>query len=101
MARPFEEQSAAIDIKPPALVKTEGPAQPHLFTVSVQGKKKKKLPACQSGNKRSTCVPSVPAPCRPAAASKVSNWRRRRRSGTAGNERPTSADPEERLHEKR
>lgn len=47
MARPFEEQSAAIDIKPPALVKTEGPAQPHLFTVSVQGKKKKNLPYCQ------------------------------------------------------
>lgn len=33
MARPFEEQSTAIDIKLPAL-KTEGPAQPHLFTVS-------------------------------------------------------------------
>ena len=33
MARPFEEQSTAIDVKLPAL-KTEGPAQPHLFTVS-------------------------------------------------------------------
>lgn len=33
MARPFEEQSTAIDIKLPAL-KTEGPARPRLFTVS-------------------------------------------------------------------
>lgn len=33
MARPFEEQSTAIDIKLAAL-KTEGPARPQLFTVS-------------------------------------------------------------------
>lgn len=52
MARPFEEQSTAIDIKLPAL-KTEGPAQPHLFTVS------QNCLNCLSGNKCRICAPFI------------------------------------------
>lgn len=82
MARPFEEQSAAIDIKLPAL-KTEGPALSYLFIWSLRAAST----GCLVTN--AALVPPARTQCGPMSASTVNN-KPQRRSGRVSNQHTNS-----------